>query len=340
MNGFFDRTIRAAEKKDERYAFLTERLEYPEIIADKGLYLHFLSEQVALSKIHTLLSDLKQTLSSYEATRKTFFALPQGEEKELFGEETYRLYENAVKTRDALASALVTVGEKAERECVRCFIESDDGKTTENFFLSFRAYCNALSLSVTDVRKIYAPQDKFAREIECSAMGADAFAKILPLTGAQKTVKASAEKGTLSFTAITPEEKPVFADSDFRIELYHSSGAGGQNINKVETAVRVTHLSTGLVVTCQDERSQLKNKNRALATIRERLLASWEKEEKERVRLMRKKQIGVKKGNILLDGKNGTYRDARYEPILPFPLRNEDALPYAAALYGEQNDKK
>ncbi len=60
-------------------------------------------------------------------------------------------------------------------------------------------------------------------------------------------------------------------DKDIRIDYYHSSGAGGQNVNKVETAIRITHKPTNIVVSCQDERSQLKNKNRAMDILREKL---------------------------------------------------------------------
>ena len=80
---------------------------------------------------------------------------------------------------------------------------------------------------------------------------------------------------------------------DIKIDTFHSGGCGGQNVNKVETAIRITYLPTSLVVTCQDERSQLKNKIKAMNVLRTKLLE--EKQEKERKELgeERKSQVGT-----------------------------------------------
>jgi len=74
--------------------------------------------------------------------------------------------------------------------------------------------------------------------------------------------------------------------------VYRSSGAGGQSVNTTDSAVRITHLPTGLVVTCQDERSQLKNKAKALQILRARLLDSMEQERSDKISADRKGQIG------------------------------------------------
>jgi peptide chain release factor 1 len=96
--------------------------------------------------------------------------------------------------------------------------------------------------------------------------------------------------------AVLPEADDVevsIKPDDLRIDIYHSSGAGGQNVNKVATAVRITHLPTGIVTACQDERSQLRNKNKAMAVLRARLLdIEMQKKEKE-VSEQRRSQVGT-----------------------------------------------
>jgi peptide chain release factor 1 len=79
---------------------------------------------------------------------------------------------------------------------------------------------------------------------------------------------------------------------DLKIDIFRSGGAGGQNVNKVATAVRVTHLPTGMVVICQDERSQLQNKLRALSVLRSRLLDIEQRKQEEKITLERRFQVG------------------------------------------------
>ena len=79
---------------------------------------------------------------------------------------------------------------------------------------------------------------------------------------------------------------------DLKIDTFRSSGAGGQHINKTESAIRITHLPTGVVVECQDERSQYKNKDRALKILRSRLLAQAEQAQTEEIAADRRRQVG------------------------------------------------
>ncbi len=96
--------------------------------------------------------------------------------------------------------------------------------------------------------------------------------------------------------AVLPEANEVeiaIKPEDLKMDFYHSSGAGGQNVNKVETAVRITHLPTGIVVACQDERSQLKNRVRAMAVLRARLLDLEQRKQEDAIAKERRSQVGT-----------------------------------------------
>jgi peptide chain release factor 1 len=90
------------------------------------------------------------------------------------------------------------------------------------------------------------------------------------------------------------EEVDIEVDpDDLKVDIFHSGGAGGQNVNKVATAVRMTHLPTGMVVVCQDERSQLQNKLRALSVLRSRLLDIERRKQEEKITSERRLQVGT-----------------------------------------------
>jgi peptide chain release factor 1 len=96
--------------------------------------------------------------------------------------------------------------------------------------------------------------------------------------------------------AVLPEAEEVdiaIEEKDLRVDIFHSSGAGGQNVNKVATAVRLTHLPTGLVVVCQDERSQMKNRVKAMTVLRSRLLDMEVTRQEAELSAERKTQVGT-----------------------------------------------
>ena len=95
--------------------------------------------------------------------------------------------------------------------------------------------------------------------------------------------------------AVLPEVEDVQVDinpSELKIDVYRSGGAGGQNVNKVETAIRITHLPSGLVVQCQDERSQLKNRQKAMKVLKARLFDLKQREQNKEIAAVRKSMVG------------------------------------------------
>ncbi|MBU4010837.1 MAG: PCRF domain-containing protein, partial [Proteobacteria bacterium] len=112
----------------------------------------------------------------------------------------------------------------------------------------------------------------------------------VPVTEAQGRIHTSAVT-----VAVLPEAEEVEIDidpGDIKVDVYRSTGPGGQSVNTTDSAVRITHLSTGLVVTCQDEKSQFKNKSKAMKVLMARLLDKMTMEQNEKRSAERKHQIG------------------------------------------------
>ena len=113
----------------------------------------------------------------------------------------------------------------------------------------------------------------------------------VPATEAQGRIHTST--ATVAVLPAVEEVEIDINEGDLKIDIFHSGGAGGQNVNKVATAVRMTHKPTGIVVVCQDERSQLKNRNKAMAALRAKLLYQKQSAQADEISGARKQQVGT-----------------------------------------------
>jgi peptide chain release factor 1 len=139
------------------------------------------------------------------------------------------------------------------------------------------------------------------KEVIALVQGKGAFSRLKFEGGVHRVqrVPVTETQGRIHTSAVTvavlPEAEDVevdLADKDLRIDVYRSSGPGGQSVNTTDSAVRVTHLPTGLVVTCQDEKSQHKNKAKALKILRARLLDRARQEQQSEIAANRKAMVG------------------------------------------------
>ncbi len=140
------------------------------------------------------------------------------------------------------------------------------------------------------------------KEIIASVIGHGAFSRMKYERGVHRVqrVPVTESQGRIHTSAVTvavlpeAEEVDVFIDpNDIRVDVFRSSGPGGQSVNTTDSAVRVTHIPSGLVVICQDEKSQHKNKAKALKVLRARLLDQMQNEQEARIAQDRKSQVGT-----------------------------------------------
>jgi peptide chain release factor 1 len=168
----------------------------------------------------------------------------------------------------------------------------------------FRMYTRYAQIKgwATDIININEIGSGGIREVIFEIRGRGAFSRLKYERGVHRvqrvpTTEASGRIHTSTATvAVLPVADEVEIDinqNDLRIDIFHSGGAGGQNVNKVATAVRITHIPTGIVVTCQDERSQLKNKTKAMSVLRARLLDIEQSKQEGNIVEERRSQVGT-----------------------------------------------
>jgi peptide chain release factor 1 len=151
-----------------------------------------------------------------------------------------------------------------------------------------------LSTSETDVGGF--------KEVICEIAGRGAYSRLKYESGVHRVQRVPVTEAggrihtSTATVAVLPEAEEVdvqIADEDLRIDVFRSQGHGGQSVNTTDSAVRITHLPTGMVVTCQDEKSQLKNKAKALAVLRSRLYQQQQQQQHDQVAEMRRSQVGT-----------------------------------------------
>ena len=326
MQQSFLQIIQACEKALTDFAKTQELLEYPEVQADKAYYLSLLKKFNDLQRLDSKLLQLKQSLDEQQALTQAMSTLSD-EEKQLAVEEIATLRTRALLLADAISEEL---GCSNTTDAVFCRLLCSDGAAQycEQLYELVKQDLISHNVTVQDVN-VQRKKGELA-EISFTATGRNALSRLGALSGVHKVLNTSCEVAL----AATPAPSVVTVDEkDVKVDLFHSSGAGGQNINKVETAVRVTHIPTGTVVVCQDERSQLNNKRRALENLAKRLTEQNADLEKKRMDADIKMQF--KRLSTLNFCANGDFVDKTNG--LQGPITQEQFSTYINAILAKGN---
>lgn len=192
--------------------------------------------------------------------------------------ETYAKYTlGASDLEEKLVSMLVCLEKNMQKATIELIGKKGGDERLLNFILnSYENFCINEKLS-------YETQKKLNRIYVSGERVFDMF------VGENGVHKSGTNKILVYAYPTVEAEIPNFDEKQIKIETFHSNGAGGQNVNKVETAIKVTHLQTGIVATCQDERSQFQNKERALKILKEKVQKKIEKDAISKEKLERQK---------------------------------------------------
>ncbi len=292
------------EDIEKRWRQASLRLYEPEVINNNELYTKLLKEQRELEPVAVKYREYKEAKAHFEEAEAI---LEEETDRELrdMAKEQLEESKNLMESRSEELKVLLLPKDPDEDRSVIMEIRSGTGGEEAALFAAdlYRTYSMYADSKGWKTEVMYANATELGgyKEISYSVEGEGVFGRFRFESGTHRVqrVPVTDSQGKIQTSAVTvavlPEAENVEIEidpNDLKIDTFRSSGAGGQHINKTSSAIRITHIPTGMVVECQDERSQYKNKDKAMKVLRSRLYEQKKRAADESRAADRKAQVG------------------------------------------------
>jgi len=293
------------EKVEKRYQELERQIATPEVASDPKQLQRLAQERASIGDLITKYREYKATTKSLEETRAMLGDGLDEEMAALVKQEIESLGSQQERLGEELRLALLPKDAKDAKDIImeiRAGAGGDEaGLFAADLFRMYSRYAQSKGWEIDIIDSNESGIGGF-KEVIFEVKGKGAFSRMKYERGVHRVqrvpiTESSGRIHTSTATvAVLPEADEVDVSinpDDLKIDFYHSRGAGGQNVNKVATAVRITHLPTGIVAICQDERSQLRNRTKAMSVLRARLLDMEQRQQETQIAMERRSQIGT-----------------------------------------------
>ena len=293
------------KKIEKRYEELEKQISTPEIATDLKKVQTLAQERAGIENTVATYRKYKAIARQLEDTRAMLEGKLDEEMAAMARQEIEKLEPKQAKLVEELKLALLPKDANDDRDII-IEIRAGAGGDEAGLFAAdlFRMYSRYAQTKGWDVDIINSNESGIGgfKEIVFEVKGKGVFSRLKYERGVHRvqrvpTTESSGRLHTSTATvAVLPQADEVEVNvnpDDLRIDIYHSGGAGGQNVNKVATAVRITHLPTGIVSMCQDERSQLRNRTKAMSVLRARLLDIERTKQEASITQQRRSQVGT-----------------------------------------------